>query len=318
MIPEIEKSDASGLHKLPPRIAALMRGVIDPHIHSGPSTAARLLDHLELLRQASRVGYTAVVTKDHDYSGVATAALIRDNWKECTSQIYSGIVLNNAVGGLNPYAVEHSAAMGGKIVWLPTLAAANHLKWEAAAAFVHPGVGKAARRPTPVLALQDDGAVRDDMKEILDIVARTNMTLAGGHLHVSEIWAVFEEAKRRGIERMIVNHPEMIIDASLEDVRGLAEFGALIEHSLSLFIESSRFRVCSADDLKAQINIAGVDRTVLCTDLGQTGTIGPIEGMAEGIQMCLDAGYTDADIRKMTSTNVARLLNITPEDDRDS
>src|ERR687893_2396954 len=109
------------------RVDDLLIGAIDPHVHSGPSIAARSLDHLELAREASKAGFAAVVTKDHDYSGVMTAALIAKHFPELTTKVYSGIVLNNVVGGLNPYAVEHTAAMGGKIVWLPTLTAANHM-----------------------------------------------------------------------------------------------------------------------------------------------------------------------------------------------
>jgi hypothetical protein len=107
-----------------------LKGGIDPHVHSGPSIAPRALDHLDLVRQMSEAGFAAVVTKDHDYSGVATAALIKNHHPELHTKIFSGIVLNNVVGGINPYAVEHTAAMGGKIVWMPTLAAENHLRWE--------------------------------------------------------------------------------------------------------------------------------------------------------------------------------------------
>src|SRR5438034_7460360 len=56
------------------RIDAILTGAIDPHVHSGPSIAARALDHLDLVRQLSDAGFAAVVTKDHDYVGVATAA----------------------------------------------------------------------------------------------------------------------------------------------------------------------------------------------------------------------------------------------------
>src|SRR3981081_3852486 len=81
----------------------------------------RALDHLDLVRQLSDAGFAAVVTKDHDYAGVATAALITKHHPELRTKIFSGIALNNVVGGINPYAVEHTAAMGGKIVWMPTL-----------------------------------------------------------------------------------------------------------------------------------------------------------------------------------------------------
>jgi hypothetical protein len=57
------------------RIDALLKGAIDPHVHSGPSIAPWDIDHVELLQQASQAGFAAVVTKDHDYSGVTTALI---------------------------------------------------------------------------------------------------------------------------------------------------------------------------------------------------------------------------------------------------
>lgn len=292
------------------QVAELLRGAIDPHVHSGPSAAARGLDHLELLKQASARGFAAVVTKDHDYSGVATAALLAKHFGDLPTKIYSGIVLNNAVGGLNPYAVEHTAAMGGKIVWLPTLAAENHLRWQAKARFAHPGAGKDMRPVMPIPMIDNGKTVRDDVKEILDVVAKADMVLAAGHLHVSEIWLVFEEAKKRGVERLVVNHPEEVIDASMNDVGGLAAMGACIEHSLGLFVENSKFKLFDADHLKNQIDAGGIGNTILCSDLGQTGTIGPVEGFAEGVRICLSLGYSPDEIRQMTSRNAARLLGI--------
>jgi hypothetical protein len=136
------------------------------------------------------------------------------------------------------------------------------------------------------------------------------MVLAGGHLHVSEIWLVFEEAKRRGVGRMVVTHPEEIIDASLNDVGGLVALGAFVEHSICMFIEGSKFRRFTGEDLRPHIEAGGVDRTILCSDLGQTGNIGPIDGFRAGIRLCIALGYDDDQIRKMVSTNAARLLGI--------
>ena len=98
------------------RIDAILVGAIDPHVHSGPSIAPRAIDHLELARQMSSARFSAVITKDHDYSGVMTAALIANHHPELCTKVYSSIVLNNVIGGFNPYAVEHTAAMGGKTV----------------------------------------------------------------------------------------------------------------------------------------------------------------------------------------------------------
>src|SRR5690606_13082890 len=120
------------------RISEILHGAVDPHVHSGPSIAPRAVDHLELVKELSDAGFAAVVTKDHDYSGVMCAQLIRNHHPELKTRIFSGIVLNNVVGGFNPYAVEHTAAMDGRIVWLPTLAAENHLEWEKTSDWAHP------------------------------------------------------------------------------------------------------------------------------------------------------------------------------------
>jgi len=295
------------------RIDALLVGAIDPHVHSGPSIAPRGLDHVELLEQASKAGFAAVVTKDHDYSGVMTAAVIKKHFPGLKTKIYSSIVLNNVVGGFNPYAVEHTAAMGGKIVWLPTLAAENHLRWQATAKWTHPASTEKMRPAVGIPVLNGDKSLRDEVKTVLDIVARNDMVLASGHLHVSETWLVFEEALRRGVKRLVLTHPEDIVDASMNDVQGIAAMGAYVEHSLCMFLEGCKFKSCESEDLRKHIDAAGVEQTILCSDLGQTGTFSPVEGFRRGIRLCMDLGYDDDQIRKMVSTNTARALGI--EDD---
>jgi hypothetical protein len=292
------------------RIDSLLRGAIDPHVHSGPSIASRALDHVELLRQASAAGFTAVVTKDHDYSSAMTAALIRKNFPELKTKIYASIVLNNVIGGFNPYAVEHTAAMGGKIVWLPTLAAENHLRWQARENRIHPASTDKIRPAVGIPVLDADKKVRDEVKEVLDVVAKNDMVLASGHLHISETWVVFEEAKRRGVKRLVLTHPEEIVEASMNDVKGIAAMGAFVEHSLCMFLEGSKFKIATSEDLRRHIDAAGVDQTIFCSDLGQTGNMSPLEGFRAGIRLCIELGYDDEQIRKMVSLNAARALGI--------
>ena len=293
------------------RIDSLLVGVVDPHVHTGPSIATRALDHLEYARDASKAGFAAIVTKDHDYAGVMTAWMIKKHNPELTTKVYSSIVLNNVVGGLNPYAVEHTAAMGGKVCWLPTLTAENHLLWEKSSGWVHPATTTKIR-PASAVPVTKNGQLLDEVKEIIDICARSGMALASGHLHVSETWMIFEEGRKRGLERMILTHPEEIVGASLNDVKGLAALGAMVEHSVGFFLEGSKFKMAEPADLVAQIEAAGVNSTILASDLGQAGkgSFHPIEGFRRAIKICIDHGYSDADIRKMVSTNAATVLGI--------
>ncbi len=292
------------------RVANLLVGAIDPHVHTGPSIANRALDHLDYARDCSAAGFAAIVTKDHDYAGVMTAAQIRTHHPELTTKVYSSIVLNNVVGGLNPYAVEHTAAMGGKVVWLPTLTAENHFRWEKTSGWVHPASTSKIRPATAIPVLNADRSVRDDVKEIIDIVAKSDMALASGHIHASETWIVFEEARRRGVNRLIFTHPEDIVGATLDDVKGIAALGAYVEHSICMFLQGSKFKSCEESDLKRHIDAASPDRTILCSDLGQVGVFHPIEGIRRGIKLCIDFGYSDDDIRKMVSLNAAKVLGI--------
>jgi hypothetical protein len=292
------------------RIDRILLGAIDPHVHSGPSIAPRGIDHLELVEELSKAGFAAVITKDHDYSGVMTAALISKHYPHLRTKIYSSIVLNNVIGGMNPYAVEHTAAMGGKIVFMPTLAAENHLRWEKTAAWAHPASTQKMRPASAVPVLDANKQVRDEVKEVLDVVARTDMALASGHLHISETWRVFEEAQRRGVKRLVLTHPEEIVEASLNDVRGIAEMGAFVEHSLCMFVEGSKFKIADGEELRKHIEAAGVEQTILASDLGQTGTISPLEGFRRGVKLCLDLGYKDDQIHRMVSANAARAFGL--------
>jgi hypothetical protein len=175
---------------------------------------------------------------------------------------------------------------------------------------VHPASTQKIRPATAVPVLDGAGQVRDEVKEVLDVIARTDMVLASGHLHVSETWKIFEQAQRRGVRRLVLTHPEDIVEASMNDVAGLAAMGAFVEHSLCMFLEGSKFKTQQEDDLRRHIDAAGVGQTILCSDLGQTGVFSPLEGFRRGIRLCIRLGYDDDQIGQMVSTNAARALGI--------
>ena len=245
-----------------------------------------------------------------------TAALIARHHPELRTKVYSSIVLNNVIGGFNPYAVEHTAAMGGKIVFMPTLAAENHLRWEKTSGWVHPASTQKMRPARGIPVLDANKNVLDEVKEVLDVIARNDMALASGHLHVSETWKIFEEAKARGVKRLIFTHPEEIVQASLNDVRGIAAMGSFVEHSLCMFLEGSKFKIADGEMLRMHIEAAGVDKTILCSDLGQPGVFSPLEGFRRGVKLCINLGYEDDDIRAMVSSKAARAFGLEAEVER--
>src|SRR3972149_4650843 len=101
-----------------PQVMRLLEGAIDMHIHSAPDVYPRILNDVELGRQAKEMGMWAIVLKNHFVTTADRAQIATD---ESGFPVYCGILLNHSVGGVNHHAVDFSIKLGGKIVWLPTL-----------------------------------------------------------------------------------------------------------------------------------------------------------------------------------------------------
>src|SRR3954467_9409328 len=123
-------------------VSVLLVGAIDLHCHSGPAAMPRILDHHEALMDCAAAKFSALVYKDHFYLGVSHAVILEKLFPETGVKLFSGIALNNASGGINPHAVNHAANIGAKIVWMPTLSAANHLAQTAGDAKNFPATAK--------------------------------------------------------------------------------------------------------------------------------------------------------------------------------
>jgi hypothetical protein len=292
-------------------VAELLRGAIDLHCHSGPSVMPRRLDHLEALQEASAAGMRAVLFKDHYYTATPVALLLNKHFAHLGVVALSGVPLNNASGGINRFAVDHALKLGARMVWMPTFSAANHLDHHRKGKTQgFPSPREQMTAPVPLTAFDDAGQLLDEVKMVLDLVAEHDAVLSGGHLNIREIWPVFEEGKRRGVKRFLLNHPTFILDGTLDDVRAMAAFGAYVEHSVGMFLPDCPVRCFPPADLKALIDAAGVERTLLGSDLGQAGNPSPVEGMRGIIRLCLDLGYTPDEVRAMVAVNPARLIGL--------
>ncbi len=286
-------------------VADLLVGAVDLHCHSGPAAMPRILGHTEAFRMAEEAGFKALLYKDHYYVGMPHCAVLKDIYPDSKVELFSGVALNNASGGINPHAVDHAIKLGGKIVWFPTFAAKNHIEAYASKSF--PKTAKPMLPPIPLTVLDANGKLTDEAKQICDLIAEANIILAGGHLHVSELFILFEEARKRGVKKMLVNHPSYIIGCSDEDIRGLVALGAYMEHSICMFIPG-RAKQHETEDLIHMMEVAGVDRTVLGSDLGLTQAPKPVDGYRMIVSDLLDHQVPKSDITKIISTNAAGLL----------
>ncbi|MET3905821.1 hypothetical protein ABID59_000142 [Bradyrhizobium sp. S3.3.6] len=292
----------------PKEVEELLIGAIDLHCHSGPAAMPRILDHHDELLDAAAAGFRAVLYKDHFYPGMAHAIILEKLFPQLGVRLYSGVALNNASGGINPHAVDHAIKLGGKIVWMPTLSAANHINVQASGqAKTFPKTSQKMLDPMPLSALDANGKLTDDAKKVIDLVAEADIILAGGHLHVTEQHILFEEAARRGAKKMMVNHPTYVVGFCDTDIRQMVSLGVMMEHSICMFIEGKPKKF-SSDDLAHLIDVAGVEHTILSSDLGLLGSQRPVDGFRSITQMLLDLQMPYASIRKLIGENAARLL----------
>jgi hypothetical protein len=293
-------------------VEKLLVGAVDLHCHSGPAAMPRILDHHEAMMDCAAAGFRALVYKDHFYLGTPHAIMLEKLFPDTGVRLYSGIALNNAVGGINPHAVDHAAKIGAKIVWMPTLSAENHIAQASGQAKTFPKTSQKMLDPIPLSALDASGKLSDATKQVLDLIAEADIILAGGHLPASELHLVFAEARRRGVKKMIVNHPTYVVGCTDEDIRQLVGLGVYMEHSICMFVEG-RSKKYGPDKLKHLIDVAGVDRTLLCSDLGLMGSPRPVDGYRAVLEILLDLQVPEADIHRLIGSNAAALLNLPAE-----
>src|SRR5581483_12184769 len=108
------------------RISRLLVGAVDLHCHSGPSVMPRDSNHIEAMQEAAAAGFRAMLIKDHYYSATPITEMLNQMYAHLNITLFSGVPLNNAVGGFNKWAVDHGCALGAKLVWMPTFSSKNH------------------------------------------------------------------------------------------------------------------------------------------------------------------------------------------------
>src|ERR1041384_6549497 len=112
----------------PPKVTPAA-GTIDVHVHSHPDVFGRNMDDIDVATLAKAKGMRGIVLKNHVATTADRAALVMKVVPGI--EVFGGIVLNKAVGGINPDAVEWMHRMfggRGKLVWVRTFDSDKHVK----------------------------------------------------------------------------------------------------------------------------------------------------------------------------------------------
>jgi hypothetical protein len=278
-------------------VAELLRGAIDLHVHFGPDAhLARSVDALDAVRDAAAAGMRAIVLKSHDYPTAPVAAVV-DRVVEGV-RVFGGLTLDRQVGGLNPAAVEVSARLGAKIVWMPTLSSANdHAK------LGFPGSG--------ISIVDDNGQLRTELNEVFALAKEHGFVIASGHVSVPEIDALLRGARAAGVDKLLITHAlETLAGPTLtiEDLHRFVRAGAQIE--FSYLTCGGALATEAPETIAAAIQSVGPAHCVLSTDYGQKKNVVPVEGMRRFIADMLRCGIAEDALTQMVATNPAMLLGL--------
>lgn len=273
-------------------------GAIDLHCHYGPDAHRdRSVTALEAAAQARDAGHAGVLLKSHSEPSAQLARIVGDAVDGIS--VYGGVCCDYEVGGLNPVAVETALALGGRVVWLPTLSSRQDVLNGIAAQLGIAGPG--------ISILDDDGALLPEVREIADLCRDHDAVLATGHIGADEHYAVVREYGRR--QKVLVTHAmEELAGPNLNAMQALdlAELGARIELCALTCIGALATR--APGELASAARTIGPAMCTLASDYGQASNVPPAEGMQRWADALADEGLAEADIRVMACDNPAALV----------
>lgn len=290
-------------------VKRVLHGAVDMHCHSSPSPMPRRITHVQAARQAAEMGFRALVVKCHYHDTVFDLDAMQDELAGLPIEVFGGVALNSQVGGLNPHAADLAFKMGGRIVWFPTISSTAHLcRSEHDESIRSHFVPRGVMESEEVDIFGDDGDLLEEVEQILRIAKEADGIVSAGHLAPDRVIAMLEKAHSMGLRKLVVSHPNFIIDADKNtEAQQFVELGAVLEHCLGLFHDEKH---CSFQELLDWINAIGPEHTSLASDLGQVGSALPMDAFVAICEKLLDSGISEADLRLMVVDNPSRLLGL--------
>lgn len=292
-----------------------LNGFYDLHIHSAPAPFVRIGDSADIARWCAEAGMAGIVIKSHFESTVSKAYHAQLAVREAFPhfKVFSGIALNRGVGGVNPGAVELALQQGAKVVWMPTLDAANHaVAFGAGGTYGFKAMTLTSRRkgPNPLYTVLDQsGKLTPEAKEVIELVVEYDAILATGHISKKEILATVEFALGIGAKRIVITHPELAAPKlDLPTMIQLAKAGAYMEFCAVNLLPL--FYSISLQGLIEAIEAVTPERTIISSDGGQPFNPRPHEAIRIVVQSLHENGVSVETINKICIANHKFLLNL--------
>ena len=274
----------------------ILEGAVDIHVHFGPDPKVeRRAGAIEVAQQAKEMGMQGLVLKSHEYPTHPVAYTAAQAMPGVI--MVGGVSLNLEVGGLNPMAVEATARMGGRIVWMPTYSARADRESKGLNGGIY--------------LLDGEGRLLPEVYSILEVIRSHDMVLATGHLSTAESVELVRQARDMNISRIVVTHGTTMsywTGMTVEDMKTLANMGAFIEHCIHVMMPTT-YRM-DPRELAQAITTIGSENCILSTGFGQDFHPMPAEGMRMGIATMLRAGLEEVEAGMLVKDNPSRLLGL--------
>lgn len=319
----------------------LLHGTTDVHVHSGPwlKSCPGRLNPFHIAEQAKAAGMKSLVFYDHTL-GISSGTSMLVSQQVPGIQIFGGIIMTTALGGLNPRAVKTALQYGDGAKFVHFGAHSTHFMTTHEGSFVN---GKpvpfkdqypkfAAEEVARSIRIPLEGAVPDDLAEILQLIAeRPEVHLNTGHVSVEEAFRLVDLAIQFGIKKIVVAHP-CRGRMTTEQQKDLAKKGVMLEGAVSdwMFhrglprtnyyaereLADEIAGIANAPEFSGfvpwanQIREVGIEHFILGTDYGIRSGPTPIEGMRTLISSLLDLEFKPEEIHTMVRANPDRLLDL--------
>jgi hypothetical protein len=273
-------------------MAQTLAGAIDMHAHADPDGTPRSIDAIDLARLAKDRGMRAIVLKNHYEPTASLAYLVR---KEVPGiEVFGGISLDLTVGGVNPAAVEWMTKIKGgygRVVWMPTYDSEHQVT--------------SSGQQRPFARVVKDGKLVPEAVQVISIIAKHDLVLETGHSSPAEALLLIREARRQGVQNILVTHAmNPAVGMSISEMQEAAKLGAYLEF---VWVRPGS---AAAMNYVAAIRQVGPEHCVLSSDLGQAANPLHPDGLLALFQYLNSQGFSPGEIDRMAKANPAKLLGL--------
>ncbi|MFC2066026.1 DUF6282 family protein [Chloroflexota bacterium] len=292
----------------------LLKGAIDLHAHCWPEFSLRIrsrVSDIEWAEMARNAGMRAIVMKGALYPSTERAHIVNEAVPGI--KVFGGITLNSIVGGLNPFPVEITGELGGKVVWMPSWGARNDIVkgglFTARMKRFVTSIDQVCGSPEQGITILDSqGRLLPVVGEILEIIKCYDMLLASSHLSIEESLILAGAAQKAGVKFVLTHTLNNRVDASIEQQKEIARMGGYLEHCyINTMPMHQRLEI---KQIAESIKAVGPEYCIISTDANGSWNAPPPELMRMFIGSLLDLGIDEASIRMMAQENPAKLLSL--------